>query len=506
MTRWYVHLSSPFPALCTGLTLPQSKKKAKKAKAKQPKQANPDDAADQTEKEGNKRALEDRDGPTPKKKKAKVESPPEDVQASEQLLSESADRGEKPAETPVAKPSEDVEMTSGTPVSAKKNKKGKKEAAVESPAPANTPKVKAVEEPAKTTPAAGTPSKTPKKGKKQAAVETPAAAPTPKAQKADEPSKPTPTVDTSAETPANPTPAADAQSDVSMTSEPQSPTFDEPAQKPADGEAASSTSSVTSGNSSNKPKHIKIPEDTAAFRERFAERLASLRAARKADGADGKPARTRQELLEQRREKQAQRKEHKKEMRRVAKLEEEAQREEALKAASPTVMSPGDELDENTANFSFGRVNFGDGAQLSHDLSYVLNRDSKKGPSDPKTALLKLQNQKKRLAGLDAEKRKDIEEKEAWLTARRRAEGEKIRDDEAVLKKSIKRKERGKKKSEKEWRDRKTAVEMGIKARQKKRTENLQKRRDEKGKGGKKKGAGKKKSRPGFEGKFGGKK
>ena len=70
-------------------------------------------------------------------------------------------------------------------------------------------------------------------------------------------------------------------------------------------------------------------------------------------------------------------------MRRVAKLEEEAQREEALKAASPTVMSPGDELDENTANFSFGRVDFGDGAQLSHDLSYVLNRDSKKGPSDP---------------------------------------------------------------------------------------------------------------------------
>lgn len=425
-------------------------------------------------------------------------------------MTESADRGEKPAPTP-AKPSEDAEMTSGTPKSAKKSKKGKKKVAAESPAPANTPKAKAVEEPAKSTPAADTPSKTPKKGKKQAVVESPAPAPapTPKTEEADKPAKPAPTVDTSAETTAKPTPPADAQSDVSMTSAPQSPTFDEPAQKPADGEATSSTSSVTSGASSNKPKHIKIPEDTAAFRERFAERLASLRAARKADGADGKPARTRQELLEQRREKQAQRKEHKKEMRRVAKLEEEAAREEALKAASPTVMSPGAELDENTANFSFGRVNFGDGAQLSHDLSYVLNRDPKKGPSDPKTALLKLQNQKKRLAGLDEEKRKDIEEKEAWLTARRRAEGERIRDDEAVLKKSIKRKERGKKKSEKEWKDRKVAVEMGIKARQKKRTENLQKRRDEKksGKGGKKKGGPtKKKSRPGFEGKFGGKK
>ena len=84
-------------------------KKAKKAKAKQPKQANPDDAADQTEKEGNKRALEDRDGPTPKKKKAKVESPPEGCAGVGAAVERVGGPGEKPAETPVAKPSEDVD-------------------------------------------------------------------------------------------------------------------------------------------------------------------------------------------------------------------------------------------------------------------------------------------------------------------------------------------------------------------------------------------------------------
>ncbi|CAI4214648.1 unnamed protein product [Parascedosporium putredinis] len=272
--------------------------------------------------------------------------------------------------------------------------------------------------------------------------------------------------------------AVQADVESSTSSEPQSPTFDAPdalIQAPSQTEAASTTTSVSSAvPPSDKPKHIKIPEDTSVFRERFAERLAALRAARKADGPDGKPVRTRQELLEQRRQKQAQRKEHKKEMRRVTKLEEDRKREEALKANS---------------------------------LRYVLNREHKKGPSDPKTALLKVQNEKKRLAALDPEKRKEIEEKETWLTARRRAEGEKIRDDETLLKKAVKRQDRTKRKSEKEWKERKHAVDSGIRARQKKREENIRKRKDDKklGKMGKKKsGPTKKKNRPGFEGRFGG--
>ncbi|KAL4723386.1 hypothetical protein ACLX1H_009882 [Fusarium chlamydosporum] len=301
----------------------------------------------------------------------------------------------------------------------------------------------------------------------------------------------------------------------SHESEPHSPTFDTndsteaPAETTAD--PASTTTSISSTvPPSEKPKHIKIPADTTAIRARLAAKIEALRAARKADGPDGKPIRTRQELIESRRKKQEQRKAHKQEMRQQAKLEEQRKREEALVSNSPGIMSPAVELDENASNFTFGRVAFGDGAQLSRDLGHVLTQGKKKGPSDPKTALIKVQNQKKRLQELDPEKQADIAEKDVWLTARRRAEGEKIRDDEALLKRAVKRKEVAKKKSEKAWRERSDGVKLAQKERQRKREENLRARRDDKllGKAGKKKKKGgaagaKKKGRPGFEGSLG---
>ncbi|PHH81261.1 hypothetical protein CDD82_1161 [Ophiocordyceps australis] len=273
------------------------------------------------------------------------------------------------------------------------------------------------------------------------------------------------------------------------------------------GHVASTNTSVSSTiPPSVKPKHLKIPVDTTALRARLAAKIEALRAARKADGPDGKPIRTRQELIEARRAKEAQRKAHKKELRRKAKLEEARKREEELASNSPGVMSPSVELDATT-NISFGRVIFDDGSQMSHDLSYVLNQGKKKGPSDPKTALLKVQNQKKRLQDLDAEKQADVADKEAWLTARRRFEGDKIRDDEGILKKAVKRKEAIKKKSDKAWKERVQGVEHAQKERQKKREENIKKRREEKmmGKAGKRKGGSKmkKKGRPGFEGRLG---
>ncbi|RDA85582.1 hypothetical protein CP532_5376 [Ophiocordyceps camponoti-leonardi (nom. inval.)] len=293
----------------------------------------------------------------------------------------------------------------------------------------------------------------------------------------------------------------------------QSPVFDTeeaPASTAdASAEAASATTSISS--TAEKSKHVKIPADTAALRARLAAKIEALRAARKADGPDGKPIRTRQELIEARRAKQAQRKAHKLELRRQAKLEEAQKREEALASNSPGVASPaGVDVGEN---LSFGRVVFGDGTQASRDLSYVLQKSKRKGPSDPKTALLKVQGQKKRLAELEPEKRADVTDKDTWLTARRRLEGDKIRDDEATLKKAVRRKEAAKKKSKKAWRERTQGVEQAQKERQKKREGNIQKRRDDKilGKAGKKKkkvavGGEKKKSkagRPGFEGSFG---
>jgi hypothetical protein len=296
----------------------------------------------------------------------------------------------------------------------------------------------------------------------------------------------------------------------SQDSDRQSPTFDAASlNTPLADQTSTSTSISSTIPPSEKPKHIKIPADTSVLRARLAAKIEALRAARKADGPDGKPIRTRQELIESRRIKEAQRKAHKKELRKQARDEEARKREEALASNSPSVMSPAVELDDMTGNFAFGRVAFGDGTQLSHDLSYVLNNGHRKGPSDAKTALIKVQNQKKRLEALDEEARKDITDKETWLTARRRIEGEKIRDDETILKKTVKRKEAAKRKSEKAWKERSSGVEKAQRDRQKKREENIRKRREDKqlGKAGKKKGKGggpsKKKSRPGFEGSLG---
>ncbi|KAG0647371.1 Ribosome biogenesis RRP14 [Hyphodiscus hymeniophilus] len=291
---------------------------------------------------------------------------------------------------------------------------------------------------------------------------------------------------------------------------PHSPTFDN-ATEPS---ANTSTSSVIPP--ATAPKHIKLPTDPELLRARLAARIEALRAARKADGPDGAPARNRQELMEARRKKEEQRRAHKKDLRLKAKIEEDARREAALASArdSPAsgIFSPAIQSPEN--NFSFGRVSFADGQQLNEDLSALRDVPKKKGPQDAATALQASEKKRLRLAGLDEEKRADIEEKDLWLNAKKRAQGEKIRDDTSLLKKTLKRKDKAKKKSEKEWNERKEGVAKGQAMRQKKREENLKKRRDEKGGKGKGKGKGKSggvsktkkpkvKSRPGFEGSFG---
>ncbi|KAG5955877.1 hypothetical protein E4U57_003068 [Claviceps arundinis] len=295
-----------------------------------------------------------------------------------------------------------------------------------------------------------------------------------------------------------------ATGESASESEPQSPVFDKVSEPVAE-TTAEHSSTTPSPSSPDKPKQIKIPADSSEVRARVAARIEALRAARNA-----KRPQSRQQLLEERRTKQAQRAERKKEEKKKARQEAARLREEALASNSPDVTSPTVELEDPAGKFSFGRVAFADGTQMSHDLSYVLTKGKKKGPSDVKTALLKVQNQKKRLEEMAPEKRAEISEKEVWLTARRKAEGEKVHDSEARLKKAKNRKEAAERKSKKEWKERASGVGLAQKERQKKREENIKKRREDKllGKAGKKKGGAKKKKggRPGFEGSFGGRK
>ncbi|KAK0363066.1 hypothetical protein LTR91_005864 [Friedmanniomyces endolithicus] len=293
--------------------------------------------------------------------------------------------------------------------------------------------------------------------------------------------------------------------------------------KPTIDTALASTASKPSSRRSDPLSGISSPKiqlpniDQAELQERLRLRIEELRARRKADGPDGKPAKSRQELLDQRRKKEEQRKATKKEQRRKAKDDEQRKREEQLRGSgsplsvdmfSPRTQQPA----APETNFSFSRLAFQDGTEADPALTTLADPRKRKGPQDPRTALEAAQKKQSRIAGLDAEKQGDIAEKNMWLNARKRAHGERVRDDTSLLKKALKRKEKAKGKSGEEWAERQEAVVKGREMKQKKRDGNLLKRREGKGvkgkkggkggsKGGKSGGGAKKgKGRPGFEG------
>lgn len=307
----------------------------------------------------------------------------------------------------------------------------------------------------------------------------------------------------------------------STSSAPNSPSFDASNTQSGSSSISSivpptaSTDPKSSDTKPSEPKALKpTPEE---LKQRLQKRLDELRAARHADGLNGKPARNRQELIEARRQKAEQRKTHKKELRQKAKEEEQRQQDEAMARrfspggsgsllASPR--SPAESVGSSSNNFSFGRVVFADGQHTDASLSNVRDKPKGHGPTDAAAQLKAAEAKKARLAEMTPEQRAEIEEKDRWLNAKKRAHGERVRDDTSLLKKALKRKESAKKKSEREWKDRLDTVSRAKDQRQTKREENLRKRRDEKGnKGGKgskgkKPAGGKKKARPGFEGSF----
>lgn len=259
------------------------------------------------------------------------------------------------------------------------------------------------------------------------------------------------------------------------------------------------------------------PAQRAEQRARLAARIEALRAKRKADNADGTSARTRQDLLEARRNKDLQRKERKKQLRLAAKMAGEETAETlptGVEPATPaTVKKPASTV---VKDFSFGVVTFDDGRKLDAKLQDFQKEKKRKGPTDLLGQIKHNEAKKRRLENMSEEKKAVIEEKDKWSKALKQATGEKVKDDEKLLKKALKRQEAQKRKSATDWNERLSGQAKAQQLRQKKREENIQARKDQKKahkmgkkgvimkKGGKpigKKGP-KKVSRPGFEGGF----
>jgi len=287
------------------------------------------------------------------------------------------------------------------------------------------------------------------------------------------------------------------------------------------------------GEEQEEEEFVPLPTDggISTLRDKLKSKIASLRPQR----GQAEPGSKDELLEERRRQRAAMRERRRKETKERIRKENEARRGSDKKPSdkNPAVVTKGNVskpqlLVPDGNSKSYASVAFSKVAESSSSKGISPKHKSLKAPSDPKQALALLQAKKAKLEAMPEDKKKEIAERERWMKAEARMEGVKVRDDEARLKKAVKRKEKEKQKTKKEWcvevitlscrslilhkrrSDRKEQVAAAMAARQKKRNDNIAMRNErKKGKSSssKKAGAsGKTKARPGFEGKktFGG--
>jgi len=113
-----------------------------------------------------------------------------------------------------------------------------------------------------------------------------------------------------------------------------------------------------------------------------------------------------------------------------------------------------------------------------------MEKEKKRQSLDPATALKKIQKSKEKVKLWDSkgksDKARNIENNIAWENATAKAMGEKVKDDETLLKKAIKKKQQIKGSKKKKWENRVEAVESKKAGKQSKREENISKRKKEK--------------------------
>ncbi|KAI8921247.1 surfeit locus protein 6-domain-containing protein [Powellomyces hirtus] len=227
-------------------------------------------------------------------------------------------------------------------------------------------------------------------------------------------------------------------------------------------------------------------------------RIDELRAKRKAPSQEivADQPRSRQDILQSRADRKRERKEGikaKKEKRR--KLDDTTGMATTSKSAKES-STPTKTVPTVTEDVSFGKLDFG----------VTEPTKKRKGPTDIAGQLKQAEAKKQKLEKLketDKQKAESIQESATWNKLLKQAEGEKVKDDVKLLKKSLKRKEQTKQKSASAWADRQASSTKEKEDRLKKREENIKARVEARNAP---KGKGQKKKRPGFEGGAGKKK
>ncbi|KAI8824517.1 surfeit locus protein 6-domain-containing protein [Fimicolochytrium jonesii] len=233
-------------------------------------------------------------------------------------------------------------------------------------------------------------------------------------------------------------------------------------------------------------------------------RIEELRAKRNggkstsSDAKEAKTPRSRQEILEGRAQRKQERKESiKKQKEKRKKLDDTT----GMDTVEKTVVErPGKRVPVVEEDVQFGKLDFG----------VTEPSKKRKGPTDIAGQLKQAEAKRAKLAHLaetDTSKAEAITEKQTWSKVLAQAQGEKVKDDVKLLKKSLKRREHEKAKSSAVWADRERTLKKDKEQKMKKREENIKARaeakRDPKAAKAARLAAAKKKkakARPGFEG------
>lgn len=228
------------------------------------------------------------------------------------------------------------------------------------------------------------------------------------------------------------------------------------------------------GNKKNTAAESKPdPQRIQTLRSQLASRIQELREKRKAPGTSvNGTKRSREAILEARTEKQRVSKE-KKQLKRKREEEGEGEKDAEVSESEDEELRDNVSDDDGLSGVMYSQVVFKDGDKVTADMSDIRRKKTHKGPRDVLGQLKHIEAKKAKLETMDVEKREEVETKTKWSKALALAEGEKVRDDEKMLKKSLKKQTQQKKKSERLWKDRQETVATNIADKQKKREDNI---------------------------------